>query len=158
MKLLLWNILQYACLRCQGIIISLWIGTSPQPSIISFERSSWDMSRLHLSDLRPPQYCSWEQIRHTSWVWHFIPVFTTGFIYPRWLFRISSINNESNRKMQKKQGHPSQKKMPSCIYPSWSKTSQLLSLVGSQPSHFQVKKVTLVKVYPNAPNATRIST
>lgn len=28
--------LQYACLRCQGKIISLWIGTS-QPSFISFE-------------------------------------------------------------------------------------------------------------------------
>ena len=73
----------------------------------------------------------------TSWVWHFIPVFTTGFIYSRWLFRLSSINNKSNRKMQKKRYLPfiPQKKTPSCMYASWSKTSQLLSFVGS---HFIV--------------------
>ena len=35
----------------------------------------------------------------------------------------------------------SSEKMPSCMYPGWCKTFQLLSFVGSQPRHFQVKEV-----------------
>lgn len=156
------NYLEYACLRCRGKIISLWIGTS-QPSFISFERSSWDMSRLHLSDLRPPpdKYCWWfTNPAITSWVWHFIPVFTMGFIYPRWLFRISSINNKSKKKMQKNKAIP-EKKHVELYIPKLVQNIPTVEFCWKSTKsfpNFQVKKVTQVKVYPNAPNAPGTST
>ena len=43
----------------------------------------------------------------TSWVWHFIPVFTTGFIYSRWLFRLSPSTINQTERCKKKDISPS---------------------------------------------------
>ena len=81
-----------------------------------------------------------EQLRLTSWVWQFIPVIIYHGFYTSQVTVSNFFHQQCfKEKMQKNKAIP-RKKMPSCIYPSWSKTSQLLSFVGSQPSHFRISE------------------
>ena len=150
--------LEYACLRCQGKIISLWIGTS-QPSFISFERSSWDMSRLHLSDLRPPpdKYCSWNK-SGTPVEFGTLSQYLPRVLYiPGGCFEFLPSTMNQTERCKKNKAIPQKKNAELCI-PKLVQNIPTVESCWQSTKSFPSQKSHTGKGIPKCPNATRIST